>query len=181
MWTCPAKAQTTYSFTDLGVLDPGFPYAYGLGINNAGQVIVRSRTTGGTARVCRITPIVDVNGHQVWSVDGNGDGVNDLMQILPLPIGFTYSTGWGGNVNSSGQAAGMTRAATNMAPQCALVWGANGTATLLTSTKNHTGNGFGINDGGDVVGGDSSGSSASVPYLWQFSNGSYTSVQLSTS
>ena len=177
----PISAQTAYSFADIGVLDPSFPYAYGLGINNSGQVIVRSRTTAGTARICQITPAVDGSGHQVWTMDVNGDGVNDLMRILPLPTGFTYSTGWAGNINSSGQAVGMTQASANMAPQCAVVWTANGTPTLLTSTKNHSGNGFGINDGGDVVGGDSSGNTPSVPYLWQFFNGSYTAVQLSTS
>lgn len=177
-----AQAQATYTFTDLGVINPSTAYASGLGINNAGQILLQSRPVVGTARVYRITPTTDGSGHPVWYTDSNNDGINDLLQLLPLPGGFTFNYAYGGAINASGQATCVALAATNTVPQDAIVWSTSDIPTVLTSTK-VTSNGLGINDGGDVAGSYwdyKKGNRPPNPYLWQYANGTYTAVQLST-
>ena len=175
----PSVRAQTYTFTDLGVLNAASPYASALGINNAGQIVGQSRVNANTTRVFRITPTTDGSGHQSWYVDANSDGVNDLAQILPLPTGFAYSYAYSGDINGSGQATCVALAAYATAPQDAVVWSASAVPALLTNT-NVTSSGFGLNDGGDVVGNywDYKKHKPTMPYLWQFTNGSYTAVQL---
>lgn len=176
-----ALAQTSYSFTDLGVINPASAYASALGINNAGQIIGQTKTNANTTRVFRITPVHDVNGNPVWYLDANNDGINDVMQILPLPTGFTFSYAYAGAINAAGQSTCVALAARNTVPQDAVVWNSSGVPAVLTAT-NVTSSGLGMNGGGDVVGNyyDYKKNKPAYPYLWQFNNGSYTALQLST-
>src|SRR5262249_12856827 len=82
----PALSQSAanYILTDLGVLNPASPYAVAHSINNAGQVAGESTYSDGNIRAFRISPAT-VAGQQVWFQDANGDGINDLMQVLSLP------------------------------------------------------------------------------------------------
>ncbi len=177
-----AGAQASYTFTDLGVINPASAYASALGINNSGQIIGQTKTNANTTRVFRITPLYDANGNPVWYVDSNSDGANDLMQILPLPAGFTFSYAYAGAINAAGQSTCVALAARNTVPQDAVVWNSAGVPAVVTAT-NVSSSGIGINDGGDVVGSyyDYKKNKPAYPYVWQFNNGSYAAVQLSTS
>ena len=177
-----ASAQSSYTFTDLGVVNPSVQYSTGLGINNAGQILGQTKTNASTTRVFKITPVIDANGRQSWFKDSNNDGINDLMALPSLPAGFTFNYASAGAINASGQAACVALAARGTVPQDAIVWSANGIPTILTSTS-VTSSGSGINDGGDVVGNyyDYKHNKPSYPYLWQYTNGIYTATQLSTS
>ncbi len=176
-----ARAQTVYNFTDLGVINPSSTFASALGINNAGQIVGETKTNANTTRVFRVTPVIDGSGHPVWYVDANGDGVNGLMQLLPLPTGFTFSYAYAGAINAAGQSTGVAIAARSTAPQDAIVWSAAGVSATLSGT-NVTSSGLGLNDHGDVAGNyyDYKKNKPAYPYLWQFTNGVYTAVQLTT-
>ncbi len=156
-----ANAQSSYSFTDLGT--QGGSAASAAGINNSGKVIIRALVGPSDLRVILVDTTIGVTG-----------------QMLPLPSGWTYSTTNTGSINSNGQVAGTALPAPNTAPQCAIAWSANGSPTLLTSTKNQNGTGYGLNDGGDVVGSALAGKSQ-APFLWQYANGTYSAVQLASS
>jgi hypothetical protein len=174
----PAHAQTTYSYSDIGVFYPASPFARAWAINNAGMVLGQSRVAPSTARLLRITPVTDAQGHQIWNQDANSDGANDLMQLLPLPAGFTVSVTHGGALGAGGQAAGTAFKAPSQAPQVVIAWDAAGNPTVLTNTK-YAGEGFGVNDNGDAAGwGPLAHKSAIIPYLWQYASGSYAALQL---
>src|SRR5215831_16670634 len=82
----PARSQSAanYLLTDLGVLNLTTPYAVANAINDAGQVAGQSKYPDGNIRAFRVNPAT-VGGQQVWFQDANGDGFNDLMQLLSLP------------------------------------------------------------------------------------------------
>lgn len=165
-----SHAQSAYTFTDLGVTNPASPHCIGQGINNNGQIVAQS-----SGRLFRIAPTLDGAGNQVWSVDANNDGVNDLISVLPLPSGYTTYYTYPGSINASGQVSGVATGNT----QAAVVWSAAGTPKVVTTSKLY-GSALGLNDGGDVVGGAWPWNKTSTPYLWKFSAGSYTATQLST-
>src|SRR5437762_798163 len=88
-----ACAQTgTYTFTELGVLNPARPYIKLGSINNAGQIAGSSIYPDGNIRAFLITPTT-IAGQQVWYTDTNNDGVNDLMSVLPLGNKYHWSVG----------------------------------------------------------------------------------------
>jgi hypothetical protein len=90
----PAGSQATpsYTFTDLGVLDPVHPYSVAAGINAAGQITGHSRFPDGNNRAFRITPVV-VGGQQVWFRDANQDGGSGAASEHPLPPPGVHWTG----------------------------------------------------------------------------------------
>ncbi|WP_395143251.1 hypothetical protein [Armatimonas sp.] len=149
-----AHAQTTYTFVDLGVSNV-------TGINNNGQVC---------GNTFRINPVL-VNGTLVWNKDDNGDGINDLVQPLPLLNGTTSSRAKA--INASGQVAGsvVTTKGSNTA-----LWSATSSAALTPLAPNAS-YAEGINDGGDLVGTVTI-RAGNYACLWKKAGSKYTATQL---
>src|SRR5205085_978373 len=74
---------------------------------------------------------------QLWFVDANNDGLNDLMRLLGLPSG-NYHDSLTAGINASGQICGTARYSYAFPPQNATVWSASGTATNVGGGTGNT-------------------------------------------
>jgi uncharacterized membrane protein len=166
------QALPAYTFTDLGVLDPAHPYTVPFAINNAGQITGLSRYPDGNNRAFRITPAI-VGGQPVWFQDANGDGVNDLMQVLALNKNYRYSEGH--SINTSGQVAGTGQGSFTSLPQNAFFWDASGAGQATTGTQSW---GYGINDAGVMVGTIFPKRGGEFAAMWTLANGRWTETNL---
>lgn len=169
----PARSQTlSYTFTDLGVLDPNNPYTVAFAINNGGQITGHSRVPDGNNRAFRITPAV-VGGQKVWNQDGNGDGINDLMQVLSLGRNYHYSEGHA--INTGGQVAGTGQGSFTALPQNTFLWDASGAGQATTGTQSW---GYGINDAGVLAGTLFPKSGGYTAATWKLTNGKWAQTSL---
>ena len=131
------KAQGTgYTLQDLGPIG-------GHAINDAGQITGGVKVAG-VVKAFRITPR-DTNADGIpdtWQSDTDGDGQNDLLQVIGPPAGFASIAG--NAINASGQ-----MAATTTGPQVAAFIDAAGAPETVSKTHSWA---RGINDLGALTG-----------------------------
>jgi probable HAF family extracellular repeat protein len=190
LWLCSsaALAGVQYTVTDLGNL--GGNYSQACGINNSGQVVGHSYTTGGWNRAFLYS-----GGHMtdLGTLPGGAyseaNGINDAGQVVGwASIGsgaqraFLYSGGvmsglsTSGNfgsvangINDAGQVVGYWGQAygDGVSPDAACLW-SNGTMTItdLGNLGGNTRSANGINDAGQVVGWARIGSNLQHAFLY---------------
>ena len=138
-------------------------------INDLGWVVGSYRTIDGARRAFLIIP--DFAQPNPWFKDGDGDGVNDLIRLLPEAGSEPWEVNNRGQIIGSGVYLGGP-------PLWEVVVAGDGTVAV-TTTKLPVPNGFdhwsayAINDSGQVVGYASNykGKHVSEPVLWQKDKG----------
>ena len=165
-----SQTNAAYTFTDLGTL--GGTYSYAAAINNAGQIVGHSYTSGdiGVHATLWDGGVIKDLGTLGWGSTSQANGINDAGQIVGRSFdsdSSTHATTWingtitdlyplagGGHyayaINSTGQIAGSSPAFGY--PQGVAVLWHNGTRTVLGGQGEAYSDGYAINDNGLVVG-----------------------------
>lgn len=157
-----SQTNAAYTFTDLGTL--GGTYSYAAAINNAGQIVGHSYTSGDMgvhATLWDGNTIKDI-GSISGATSSQATGINDAGLIVgwtyvdrPQPTlwesnnvtaltGAGYADGYAYAINNTGQIAGTYG-------QTATLWQSGSNIQIGRDSGSYS-DGYGINDAGQVVG-----------------------------
>lgn len=149
-------SATSYTFTDLGQSIAASTTA--TGINNSGQVVGFSQTTGyyGNQQAILWSGSTSTTLQALSGPNSNANAINSSGQVVGSSDRFGYYgpyTGWGSLPQST-------------------TWNNSTIPTPLGNTSEIISKAYGINDSGQIVGFSGSNSSASLATLWN--NGTTT-------